>query len=127
MLIDLGEIDLAVQQLAAARAIAEGVAPPLLRAWLAAAEGVGLGVSGERRAALYAFDNADALLPQDPIEPAPDFNRAKTGMLVDLAYAHAAAGDRDAALDFFGEAKRLAMQIMSDRQLRRLSGLILPA
>lgn len=165
VLIDLGEIDLAVQHLTAARTIAQRVAPPLLRAWLAAAEGEGLAASGERSAALHAFDEADALLPQDPVESAlpylfladshldrwrgnamsrlgepeaiaqlddalrrlpSDFNRAKAGMLVDLAYAHAAAGDRNAALDFSRQAKRLAMQIKSDRQLRRLRGLVLP-
>jgi len=47
-------------------------------------------------------------------------------MLVDLAFAHATAGDRDAALEYARQARRLAAQIKSDRQLRRLSGLILP-
>lgn len=61
-------------------------------------------------------------LPRLPAE----FTRSRTSMLVDLAYAHAAAGDRDAALQHAREAKRLAMQIKSDRQLRRLGGLILP-
>jgi tetratricopeptide (TPR) repeat protein len=54
------------------------------------------------------------------------FIRAKAGMLVDLAYAYATAGDRDAALEHAREGRRVAMQIKSDRQLRRLSGLILP-
>lgn len=54
------------------------------------------------------------------------FTRAHTGMLVDLAYAHAAAGDRDAALDHAKQARRLASQIKSDRHIHRLSSLILP-
>jgi tetratricopeptide (TPR) repeat protein len=54
------------------------------------------------------------------------FVRARTGMLVDLAHAHATAGDRDAALHYARQAKRLAAQIKSDRQLRRLAALILP-
>jgi tetratricopeptide (TPR) repeat protein len=55
-----------------------------------------------------------------------DFARARTGLLVDLAYAHAAAGDRDAALTHAQQARRLAAQIKSDRQQRRLSKLVLP-
>ena len=56
----------------------------------------------------------------------PDFVRARTGLLVDLTYAHAAAGDRDAALAHARHARRLATQIRSDRQQRRLSRLVLP-
>jgi hypothetical protein len=55
-----------------------------------------------------------------------DFARARTGLLVDLAYAHAAAGDRDAALTHACQARRLATQIKSDRQQRRLNRLVLP-
>jgi tetratricopeptide (TPR) repeat protein len=55
-----------------------------------------------------------------------DFVRARTGLLVDLAYAHAAAGDRDAALTYARQARRLATQIKSDRQQRRLARLVLP-
>jgi len=69
-----------------------------------------------------AIDQLTYVLPRLP----PDFTRARVAMLVDLAYAHAAAGDREAALRYRGQAKRLAMQIKSDRQLRRLNGLILP-
>jgi tetratricopeptide (TPR) repeat protein len=69
-----------------------------------------------------AIDQLSHALPRLPAE----FIRAKTGMLVDLAVAYAAAGDRDAALAYSREAKRLASQIKSDRQRRRLSGLILP-
>jgi tetratricopeptide (TPR) repeat protein len=69
-----------------------------------------------------AIDQLTSTLPQLP----RDFTRARTVMLVDLAYAYAAAGDRDAALTHARQAKRLAMQIKSDRQLRRLNRLILP-
>ncbi|MDT7761682.1 MAG: hypothetical protein QOC63_1102, partial [Mycobacterium sp.] len=55
-----------------------------------------------------------------------DFVRARTGLLVDLAFAHAAAGDRDAALTYARQARRLAAQIKSDRQQRRLNQLVLP-
>lgn len=55
-----------------------------------------------------------------------DFVRARAGMLVDLAYAYAAAGQRDAALAHARQAKQLASQIKSDRQLRRLAALVLP-
>jgi tetratricopeptide (TPR) repeat protein len=165
VLVDLGETELAVEQLAHARALAEHTAPALLRAWLAAAHGEGLAAVGRRDDALHAFDRADALLPADPVDAAlpflflggahldrwrghalsrlgepdaieqlstalprlPDaFTRARTGMLVDLAFAHAATGDRDAALSFARQARRLALQIRSDRHQRRLSGLILP-
>jgi tetratricopeptide (TPR) repeat protein len=55
-----------------------------------------------------------------------DFVRARTGLLVDLAYSYAAAGDRDAALAHARQARRLAAQIKSDRQQRRLNRLVLP-
>jgi len=54
------------------------------------------------------------------------FVRARAVMLVDLAYAHAATGDRDAAQHYAREARRLASQIGSDRQGRRLANLELP-
>jgi tetratricopeptide (TPR) repeat protein len=69
-----------------------------------------------------AINQLSQALPRLPAE----FVRAKTSMLVDLAFAYAAAGDRDAALTYSREAKRLANQIKSDRQRRRLSGLVLP-
>ena len=164
ILIDMGEVASAVGQLTEARAIAEGKAPPLLRAWLAAAHAEGLTAQGERERSLRAFDAANAILPNDPVDPAlpflflgegtltgrgnalsrlgdPDaidqltdalprlpsnFSRARVGMLVDLAFAYSSAGDREAALNYARQARRLASQIKSDRQLRRLSGLILP-
>jgi tetratricopeptide (TPR) repeat protein len=165
ILIDLGQYEQAVEQLAEARALAKNQAPELLRSWLAAAHGEGLAAAGQRDDALRAFDAAGSLLPGDPVDPSlpflflagahldrwrgnalsrlgepdaidqisdalprlpADFTRARTTMLVDLAFAHAATGDRDAALQYARDAKRLAMQIKSDRQLRRLGGLILP-
>ncbi|GAB3446289.1 tetratricopeptide repeat protein [Actinophytocola sediminis] len=165
ILIDLGQVDQAVEQLAQARTVTRDTAPALLSSWLAAAHGEGLAAAGHRDDALRAFDAAAGQLPNDPVDPSlpflflagahldrwrghalsrlgePDaidqisdalprlpteFTRARTGMLVDLAYAHAAAGDRDAALAHARQAKRLATQIKSDRQLRRLDRLILP-
>jgi tetratricopeptide (TPR) repeat protein len=166
ILLDLGEVNAAVEQLEDARRHAERTAPALLRSWLAAAHGEGLAAAGRRDDALRAFDSAGALLPADPEDPAlpflflggahldrwrghalarlgerdaierltdalprlpASFVRARAGMLVDLALAHAKAGNRDAALDYARQAKRLAAQIKSDRQLRRLAALILPA
>jgi tetratricopeptide (TPR) repeat protein len=69
-----------------------------------------------------AIDQLTAALARLPA----DFVRARTGLLVDLAYAHAAAGDRDAALAHAQQARRLAAQIKSDRQQRRLNQLVLP-
>jgi tetratricopeptide (TPR) repeat protein len=63
----------------------------------------------------------------DALERLPGaFIRAKVGMLVDLAFAYAAAGDRTASQYHAKQARRLGLQIKSDRQLRRLGGLILP-
>jgi hypothetical protein len=69
-----------------------------------------------------AIDQLTAALARLPTA----FVRARTGLLVDLAYAHAAAGDRDAALVHAQQARRLAAQIKSDRQQRRLNRLVLP-
>jgi tetratricopeptide (TPR) repeat protein len=80
---------------------------------------------GHAMGRLGESDAIDQLRDALPRLPA-DFTRARTGMLVDLAFAHAAAGDRDEALDYARQAKRLAAQIKSDRQLRRLSRLVLP-
>ncbi len=55
-----------------------------------------------------------------------DFVRARTALLVDLAYAYAATGDRDAALTHARQARRLTAQIKSDRQQQRLNRLVLP-
>jgi tetratricopeptide (TPR) repeat protein len=160
----LGENAYAAEQANHARAVA-GSGPPLLRAWLAAAHGETLAATGDRDGALRAFDDAHALLPADPVDPALPFLflggalldrwrgnalaqlgdpaaindlthalarlpttwvRARAALLVDLAFAHAAAGDRDAALGHARAARQLAQQIHSDRHLRRLAGLALP-
>lgn len=80
---------------------------------------------GNALARVGAPDAIDQLT--DALDRLPaDFVRARTGLLVDLAYAHAAAGDRDAALTYAQQARRLAAQIKSDRQQRRLNRLVLP-
>jgi tetratricopeptide (TPR) repeat protein len=56
----------------------------------------------------------------------PTTARARAGTLVDLAFAHAATGNRDAAMTYSREAQRLASQIGSERQKRRLARLLLP-
>lgn len=56
-----------------------------------------------------------------------DFVRARASTLVDLAVACASAGDRDAALHYSTEARRIAGRVASGRQLRRLGRLRLPA
>jgi hypothetical protein len=48
-------------------------------------------------------------------------------VLVDLATAHVAAGHREAAVTHTRAARQLALQIHSDRHLRRLAALVLPA
>ncbi|MBV9160063.1 MAG: tetratricopeptide repeat protein [Pseudonocardiales bacterium] len=75
-----------------------------------------------RLGAPEAIDQLTAALARLPA----DFVRARAGLLIDLAYAHAAAGDRDAALTYAQQARRLATQIKSDRHQRRLSRLVLP-
>ena len=136
-----------------------------MSAWLAAAHGETLAAAGNRDGALRAFDDAQALLPADPVDPALPFLflggshldrwrgnalaqvgdaeaidqligalaelpaswvRARAGLHVDLAYAYAATGNRDAAISHAREARSIARQINSDRQLRRLDRLILP-
>ena len=69
-----------------------------------------------------AIDQLTAALARLPA----DFVRARTGLLVDLAYAHAATGDRDATLTYTRQAHSLTAQIKSDRQQRRLKQLVLP-
>ncbi|WP_371505053.1 hypothetical protein [Allokutzneria sp. NRRL B-24872] len=55
-----------------------------------------------------------------------EFARAKSRILVDLAFAYAAAGDRDAAHSYARQARQLCKEIKSDRELRRLRSLVLP-
>jgi tetratricopeptide (TPR) repeat protein len=152
----------AATQASHARALANR-GPALMRAWLAAAHGETLAATGDRDGALRAFDDANALLPADPVDPALPFlflggshldrwrgnalarvgdagavdqltralellptswERARSGVLVDLAHAHAAAGDREAAISCARDARTIARQINSDRQLRRLDCLV---
>jgi hypothetical protein len=164
VLIALGEHADAAAQAGYARTLGDH-GPTVLQAWLAAAHGETLAVHGQRDAALRAFDDADALLPPDPVDPAlpfvflgdahlarwrgnalahlgdpaaidrlthalgalhPSWVRARAALLADLAFAHAAAGDRESALAHARGARRAAQQIHSDRTLRRLAALVLP-
>jgi tetratricopeptide (TPR) repeat protein len=75
-----------------------------------------------RLGAPEAIDQLTAALVRLPA----DFIRARTGLLVDLAYVHAATGDRDATLTHAQQARRLAAAIKSDRHQRRLNRLVLP-
>jgi len=72
VLIDLNEAPAAVEQLAAVRSMTYHAAP-VLRAWLAAAHGEGLAEVGCADNAIRAFDEADALLPLYPTDPALPF------------------------------------------------------
>lgn len=80
---------------------------------------------GHALARLGERDAIERLTDALPRLPAT-FVRARTAMLVDLAHPHATAGDRDAALHYARQAKQLASQIKSDRQLRRFATLALP-
>jgi tetratricopeptide (TPR) repeat protein len=73
ILSDIGNVSTAVTQLSVARSLVKRTAPRLLRAWLAAAHGEALATSGNRGAALQAFDTAAALLPTDAVDPALPF------------------------------------------------------
>src|SRR4029079_3018113 len=69
-----------------------------------------------------AIDQLTGALAQLPAS----WVRARAGLLVDLPDADAATGSRDAAMSHAREARTIARQINSDRQLRRLDRLILP-
>jgi tetratricopeptide (TPR) repeat protein len=56
----------------------------------------------------------------------PTSLRATTGALVSLAFAYSRAGDREAAVSYSRKARQLASRIGSDRQRKRLAGLLLP-
>ena len=137
-----------------------------MTAWLAAAHGETLAASGNRDGALRAFDDAQALLPADPVDPALPF-LFLGGSHLDRWRGNALAqvGDAEAIDQLTGalartpgvvgtsatqacsstsptptrrqatatlrisharEARTIARQINSDRQLRRLDRLILP-
>jgi tetratricopeptide (TPR) repeat protein len=97
ILSELGEVHLAVAQLAEARNLVERTAPRLLRAWLAAAHGEGLATAGQRDEALRAFDVAGTLLPADAMDPALPFLFLE-GVHLDRWRGHALArlGDTEA-------------------------------
>jgi hypothetical protein len=165
ILIDISETALAAEHITHANTLTNRDSPPLLRAWLAAAHGEVLAITGAANNARRAFDAAEHHLPSDPVDPRlpflflgdghldrwrgnalarlgdpdaidhlahaldrmpADFVRARAGLLVDLAYAHAAAGNRDATRTYARDARRLALQIKSDRHLHRLGQLVLP-
>jgi tetratricopeptide (TPR) repeat protein len=56
----------------------------------------------------------------------PTTARATASVLVDLAYAYTRAGDRDGAVGYMRRARQIASRIGSERQKRRLRGLVLP-
>ncbi|GGP42068.1 tetratricopeptide repeat protein [Saccharothrix coeruleofusca] len=62
----------------------------------------------------------------DFAERHPSFVRANAGLLVDLALAHAAAGERDAAMSYAQQARRIIQQVGSIRLRRRLERLSFP-
>lgn len=69
ILLDINEPAAAVELLEYARHVAENRAPSLLRTWLAAAHGEGLAAAGRRDESLRAFDEAQVLLPSNPVDP----------------------------------------------------------
>lgn len=69
ILLDIGEPTAAVELLEYARHVAENRAPSLLRTWLAAAHGEGLAAAGRHDESLRAFDEAQGLLPANPVDP----------------------------------------------------------
>jgi tetratricopeptide (TPR) repeat protein len=69
ILIDVGDSNAAVAQLAEARNLARQSAPTLLRSWLAAAHGEGLAAANRPGEALRAFDAAGTMLPGDSVDP----------------------------------------------------------
>ncbi len=97
VLVDIGEIGSAVEQLGQARALVRRSAPTLLRAWLAAAHGEGLAALNRRDATLRAFDTSDRLRPTDPVDPTMPFIFLE-GVHLDRWRGHALArlGDSEA-------------------------------
>jgi tetratricopeptide (TPR) repeat protein len=69
-----------------------------------------------------AINQLTTVLDTGPV----DFVRARASVHVDLAFAYARAGDRDAALHHARQARRLVSQIGSVRLRRRLDRLVLP-
>jgi hypothetical protein len=161
-LLDLGHVDDGVEQIRYARQVAGKRVPPVLRAWLWAAEAEALAAAGEEPRARSALDRADReimnagkdTLPYlaldenhlarwrghclarlgaaEAVEDLsgalakldPSFNRARAGMLCDLAIAYSARGDLDASRDHARQASALAEATTSKRQQRRIAQLL---
>jgi tetratricopeptide (TPR) repeat protein len=161
ILSELGNAQSAVDQLEAARRLVKRSGPRLLRAWLAAALGEGLAQIGKRDDAIRAFDDAEALLPNESVDPQlpflflegahldrwrghalarlgvgdaadvltaalerldPTFLRAETSLRVDLSVALLTSGELDRARAQANRAEKLAVDIGSVRQRRRIDG-----
>ncbi|MBI1759325.1 MAG: hypothetical protein HYR62_08890 [Actinobacteria bacterium] len=160
------DLDLAGDALAVmryARETAGTRVPPVLRAWLWAAEAESLAAVGDDHAARSALDQAAQLLPADPGEQSlpyvfldqthlsrwrghclarlgateaiddlagaidrhdPTFARAAAGLHCDLALAYSQRGDHGPARAEAATAQRLAAQLASTRQQRRISRLL---
>ncbi|MGH3888190.1 MAG: hypothetical protein ACRDSZ_16770 [Pseudonocardiaceae bacterium] len=74
--------------------------------------------------ARFGHPDATAVLTDALNRLEPTFVRAETALRVDLAIAHAANGDRDEARDQADHAVRLATQVGSTRQHRRIKTLL---
>ncbi|WP_214371077.1 hypothetical protein [Pseudonocardia sp. H11422] len=68
VLIDAGRLDDARELVGASRATAGTRVPPVLQAWLHAAEGEALAVLGRRDEALRALDAAAEVIPDQPVD-----------------------------------------------------------
>lgn len=108
VLLELGEFDAALDQIAHARYVARRSAPALLRSWLAAAYGEGLAAVGRRTEALQAFEAADALLPRDSFDPELPFLFLGEAHLARWkGHALAMLGDPEAIIVLVGAQKEL--------------------
>ncbi|XVV01919.1 tetratricopeptide repeat protein [Actinosynnema sp. CA-248983] len=108
ILLDIGEYRSAVELLEFARQVAENRAPTLLRTWLAAAHGEGLAAAGRSDDAMRAFDEAQSLMPADPVDPAMPFLLLNDGHLSRWrGSALLRLGDEDAISQLESAAKAL--------------------
>ncbi|RAJ52807.1 hypothetical protein K388_05907 [Streptomyces sp. KhCrAH-43] len=106
VLLDLGRVQEAVQQVEHARAEAGGWLPPLMDTWLHAAQAEAHAAADEGAACRAALDRADAARPRDPADPAlpflflagPHLDRWRGNCLATLG-ADEALQDLTAALD----------------------------
>lgn len=108
ILLDIGEPASAVELLEYARDVAENRAPSLLRTWLAAAHGEGLAAAGRRGESLRAFDEAQMLLPSNPVDPEMPFLLLNEGHLARWrGSALVRLGDQDAINNLEAAAREL--------------------